>query len=363
MQLFRLNPITRKKVQRFRSIKRGYWSFCLLIGAFVISLFAELLVNNRALVVKYDGSYHFPTYTGFKSGKSFGMETNRDGQAYDFEVDYRELKAHFQAEGGGNWAWMPLVPFDPVENDFQKGVDNPAPPDFQRGHFLGTDKTGRDVLARLLYGFRIAMVFALIFMLLVYGIGVVVGCVMGYFGGKVDLLGQRLVEIWSNIPFLYMVIILVSIMPAGLPTWIRVGGLLLIMVAFSWTGMTYYMRTAVYREKARDYVAAAQLLGAGTPRIIFSHLLPNTISTLVTFMPFTMAMAIASLTALDFLGFGLPPPTPSWGEMLAQGTENLHAHWIVSSAFVAMVLVLTLVTFIGEGVRESFDPKKYTVYK
>ena len=363
MRIFHFNPLTLKKLQRFRSIKRGYWSFCLLMGAFLASLFAELLVNNRALVVKYNGSFYFPTYSGFKSGKSFGMEKNRDGQAYDFEVDYRELKAHFKVQGKGNWVLLPPVPYDPVENDFREGLDHPSPPDSGGGHYLGTDKTGRDVLARLLYGFRIAMVFAMVFMLMVYGIGVVVGCAMGYFGGKVDLLGQRLVEIWSNIPFLYMVIILISILPAGLPTWVRVAGLLFIMVAFSWTGMTYYMRTAVYREKARDYVAAAQLLGASTTRIIFSHLLPNTISTMVTFMPFTMAMAISSLTALDFLGFGLPPPTPSWGELLAQGTDNLHASWIVSSAFVAMVVVLTLVTFIGEAVREAFDPKKYTVYK
>jgi microcin C transport system permease protein len=189
---------------------------------------------------------------------------------------------------------------------------------------------------------------------------------MGYFGGWVDLAGQRAVEVWQNIPFLYMVIIVVaavSDLPFTLPAWFKILVLLAIMVVFSWTSMTYYMRTAVYREKARDYVAAAQLLGASTPRILFNHLLPNTISTMVTFMPFTVATAIISITALDYLNFGLPKPTPSWGELLQQGVANLHAPWIVLSAFAAMVLVLTLVTFIGEGVREAFDPKKFTTYE
>tara|TARA_B100002019_G_C21043380_1_gene485554 strand:- start:81 stop:713 length:633 start_codon:yes stop_codon:yes gene_type:complete len=210
------------------------------------------------------------------------------------------------------------------------------------------------------------MLFALVFALMVYLIGVVVGCVMGYFGGWTDLLGQRAVEVWQNIPFLYMVIIIVaavSDLPFNLPIWFRISILLSIMVLFSWTSMTYYMRTSVFREKARDYVAAAQLLGAGPSRIIFNHLLPNTISTLVTFLPFTVAMAITSITALDYLNFGLPKPTPSWGELLQQGVANLQAPWIVLSAFVAMVTVLTLVTFIGEAIREAFDPKKFTTYE
>jgi microcin C transport system permease protein len=184
---------------------------------------------------------------------------------------------------------------------------------------------------------------------------------MGYFGGWIDLIGQRLIEIWSLVPFLFVVIIVSSILSAigGL----NLGWLLVIVVLFSWTGITYYMRTNTYKEKAREYVLAARVLGAGTPRILFHHVLPNVLSTIVTFAPFTVAASISALTALDFLGYGLPPPTPSWGELLRQGTSNLSSPWIVASSFSALVIVLVLVTFIGEAVREAFDPKKFTVYQ
>ena len=252
---------------------------------------------------------------------------------------------------------MPPVPYNPYENSFDTGAYPPTPPSFAERHYFGTDTTGRDVLARLFYGFRIAMIFSILFVALVYFLGCAIGCAMGYFGGAFDLIAQRLIEIWSNIPFLYVVIIVASIFTPNL------GLLLAIVVLFSWTGMTYYMRTATYREKSRDYTAAAQVMGAGSGRIIFRHILPNTISTLVTFVPFTLVGALTSLTALDFLGFGLPPPTPSWGELLHQGTSNLDAPWIVTAVFLAMVGVLTLVTFIGEAIREAFDPKKFTYYE
>jgi microcin C transport system permease protein len=188
-------------------------------------------------------------------------------------------------------------------------------------------------------------------------VGIALGCVMGYFGGVFDLLVQRLIEIWSNMPFLLVVIIVASVMRPTIPV------LIAIFVAFSWMSMTYYMRTASYKEKAREYVAAAQTLGAGPGRIIFHHILPNALSTIVTFIPFTVAGAVEILTSLDFLGFGIPPPTPSWGELLRQGTQNLNAPWIVASAFGALVTVLILVTFVGEAVREAFDPKKFTLYR
>ena len=362
--MIRFNPLTQKKLRRFRSIKRGWWSFILLVGAFLLSLVAELWVNSKALIVSYEGKWYFPTYASFYSGESLGMTKDSSGAAYSHEANYRELKVFYQNQNQGNWVLMPLVPWNPLENDFSGGnVAKPMPPDFKNKHYLGTDSTGRDILARLVYGYRIAMVFAIGFVIMVYAIGILIGGAMGYFGGYTDLLGQRLVEIWSNIPFLYMVIILVSILPPWVKEEVRIFLLLLIMVLFSWTTMTYYMRSSVYKEKARDYVAAAQLLGAGPWRILFNHLLPNTISTLVTFAPFTMAMAITSITALDFLGFGLPPPVPSLGELLKQGVKQLQAPWIVSSAFTAMVLCLTLVTFIGEAVREAFDPKKFTTYQ
>jgi microcin C transport system permease protein len=348
--MFRLDPITRRQLQRFRSLKRGYGSFLILCGLLLMSVFAELLVSSRALIVKYHGSYYFPTYTAFHPGTDFG-------ENYSYETNYRKLKERFGTETHGDWVLLPPVPYNPYENSFEEGVYPPTPPSFSQRHFLGTDTTGRDVLARLFYGFRIAMIFSLLFLVLVYVAGIAIGCAMGYFGGAFDLLMQRVVEIWSNIPFLYIVIIIASILTPNL------GLLLGIVVLFSWTDMTYYMRTATYKEKARDYVAAAQVLGAGSGRIIFRHIMPNILSMIVTFVPFTVSSALTLLTALDFLGFGLPPPTPSWGELLHQGTANLDAPWIVSSAFFALVIILSLVTFVGEAIREAFDPKKFSIYQ
>jgi microcin C transport system permease protein len=355
----RLNPLTERKLKRFKEIKRGYYSFLVLLFLATLSLFAELFASNRALIVRYQDSLYFPTYGAVQLGKVYGI----DGTLTNTPVNYRDLQARFAAEGTGNWVLMPLVPFSPNENNLFEGVLKPRPPDRDALHYLGTDSTGRDILSRLIYGFRIAIFFSLAFMALVYLIGTTIGMLMGYFGGWFDLLVQRLIEIWSLVPFIYMVIIIFSVIPTTFSIPTRVFILLSIMVLFFWVGMTYYMRTATYREKARDYAAAAVVIGASTPRIIFHHILPNAISTIVTFMPFTMASAITAITALDFLGFGLPPPTPSIGEILKQGTARLDAPWIVSSAFVALVFILTLVTFIGEAVREAFDPKKFTTYK
>ena len=356
----RLNPLTAKKLRRFRQIRRGYYSLIALGVLVGLSLFAELFINNRAIAVRYDGDWSFPTYSRIRLGAEFGLTDDRA----QTPVNYRELQKHFEAEGSGDRVLLPLIPFGAFENNSHEGVFKPAPPSWESRHLLGTDSTGRDILARLVYGFRIAIFFALAFMTLTYLIGITIGCLMGYFGGIFDLVFQRLIEIWSNIPFLYMVIIVFSVIPASFAISTRILILLTIMVLFSWTGMTYYMRTATYREKSRDYAAAAIVLGAGTPRIIFNHILPNTVSTIVTFMPFSVVAGITAITALDFLGWGLPPPTPSIGELLKQGTASLTtAPWIVSSAFAALVFVLTLVTFIGEAVREAFDPKKYTTYR
>jgi microcin C transport system permease protein len=355
----RLNPLTVKKLRRFKEIKRGYYSFLILLFLGVLSLFSELIANNRAIMVSYEGDLHFPTYGDVLLGHTFGLT----GDQANIPVNYRELREHFKEQDAGNWVLMPAIPFAPNENNRFEGVLKPRPPDSSSQHYLGTDSTGRDILSRLVYGFRIAVYFSLAFMSLVYLIGITVGCLMGYFGGWFDLFVQRLIEIWSLVPFIYMVIIVFSIIPTSFTIPTRIAILLSIMVLFSWTGMTYYMRTATYREKARDYAAAAQVIGAGPVRIIFHHILPNAISTIVTFMPFTMAAAINAITALDFLGFGLPPPTPSIGEILKQGTARLDAPWIVTSAFIALVFILTLVTFIGEAVREAFDPKKFTTYR
>ncbi len=354
----RLNPLTLRKLKRFREIRRGYYSALLLLVLTLLSLFAELLVNDRAVFVSYRDHWYFPTYAGVKLGADFGLT----GEAAMIPVDYRQLARAFA--GTDNWLVMPPVPWGPYENDSAGGVLRAEPPDFARRHFLGTDSTGRDVLSRLVYGFRTAILFALAFTALTYLIGVSIGCAMGYLGGVFDLLFQRVIEIWSNIPFLYMVIIVFSVIPGSFAISTRIGILLFIMVLFSWTGLTYYMRTETYREKARDYVAAALVLGAGTGRVIFRHILPNTIATMITFVPFTVVSAITAITALDFLGWGLPPPTPSIGELLKQGTASLTtAPWIVTSAFATLVLILALVTFIGEAVREAFDPRQFTLYR
>jgi len=355
--VLRLNPQTRKKLRRFRSIRRGYYSFLLLAGLGVLLVIGELLINSRALIVSYEGQLYFPTYTTFYPGTDFGLD-------YDYETNYRELKARFAQSGGDNWVLLPLVPYNPYENHAPGGIFRPLPPDASQQHYLGTDTTSRDILARLFYGTRIALVFALVFTACVYLIGITIGCAMGYFGGVFDLIFQRIIEIWSNVPFLYMVIIIFSVIPSTVSVSTRIGILLLVMVLFSWTGMTYYMRTETYKEKSRDYIASARIIGATNSRIIFRHIMPNVLSTLVTFMPFTIVAAISAITALDFLGFGLPAPTPSLGELLKQGTANLRtAPWIVISAFGTLVALLTLVTFIGEAIRESFDPKTFSVYR
>ncbi len=351
----RLDPITRKKLRRFRSLRRGYWSFLVLAGLVVFACVAELFVSQRALVVRHEGRWFFPTYGGILPGRTFGLD-------YDWETDYRDLRTRLGADPAaaarGDFVLLPFVPYGPIENCYPDQFFKPRAPDLARRHFLGTDTQNRDILARLVYGFRHALIFAAWFVAGVYGLGVLLGCAMGYYGGVFDLLVQRVIEIWSNIPFLYLVIIVAALVKPGL------GWLVAINVAFGWMHLTYYMRTETYKEKARDYAAAARVLGAGDARIILRHILPNTAATLVTFIPFTVAGAIGSLTALDFLGFGLPVPTPSWGELLSQGTKNLTlAPWIVLSAFSAMTLVLILVTFVGEAVREAFDPKKFTLYR
>jgi len=232
-----------------------------------------------------------------------------------------------------------------------------SPPSLAGKHYLGTDTSGRDVLARLVYGFRIAVFFSFALLAVTYTIGVTMGSAMGYWGGKFDLLVQRVIEIWSNMPLLYVIIIISSLV---VPNFLI---LLIIMVVFGWASRTWIMRTVTYKEKEREYVLAARSLGASDARIIFSHIIPNTVSIIVTFAPFSVAEGIIALTSLDYLGFGLPSPTPSWGELLHQGWANLSAWWIVCSVVAAMIVTLTLVTFIGEAVREAFDPRMHTVYE
>ena len=345
-----LNPLTIKKLQRFKSIRRGYYSFIIFTTLVLLSCFAELLVNNRAVLVKYQGDWYLPTYGSVIPGTTFGFD-------YQYETNYRELQKRLQEEGNGDFVIMPPVPFNAFENDLREGEYPPFPPSIEDRHYLGTDTIGRDVLARLVYGFRTAIFFSLILLVVSYLIGVSIGAAMGYFGGLFDLLFQRIIVIWSNIPFLYVIMIISSIM---IPNFFT---LIAIILVFGWIQMTWYMRTVTYKEKAREYVMAAKALGASNSRVIFNHILPNTVSIIITFIPFSIASGIIALTSLDYLGFGLPAPTPSWGELLAQGSNNLESIWIVSSVIVAMTIILVMVTFIGEAVREAFDPKKHTTYE
>lgn len=356
----RLSPQTLKQWRRFRSIKRGYYSLLAMAVLLTATLFAELWVNNRALVVKFDGEYYFPTYGAYLPGDTFGL-------GYQYETNYRELAAELavqerEATSAGReppdrWVLMPPVPYNAFETDFRDDAFPPYPPSITTLHYLGTDTTGRDIVARLVYGFRLAMAFALILLTCNYVIGITLGGAMGYLGRAFDLVFQRLIEIWSNVPFLYVIMIVASVVVPNF--WTLVAA----MVIFGWMEMTWYMRTSTYREKAREYVAAARALGASTPRILFLHILPNSISIIVTFIPFSVASGVTALTALDYLGFGLPPPTPSWGELLAQGTANLQHPWIVTSVVIAMTAVLLMVAYVGEAIREAFDPKQFTYYE
>jgi len=344
-----ISPLARKQWHRFKSIKRGYYAALALAGLLVMSCAAEMLVNNRALIVSYQGKLYFPTYGAFLPGSTFGL-------GYDYETNYRELRSRF-ADSDDGWVLMPPVPYNAFENDLRELTYPPYPPSFATRHFLGTDTTGRDIVARLVYGFRIAIGFSLMLLLCNYLIGIAVGCAMGFWGGAFDLFFQRVIEVWSNVPFLYVIMIVASIM---VPTFWT---LTFVMVLFGWMSMTWYMRTSTYKEKTRDYVMAARALGASSTRIVARHILPNTVSVIVTFIPFSIASGITALTALDYLGFGLLPPTPSWGDLLSQGTDNLDSPWIVTSVVTAMIVILLMVTYIGEAIREAFDPKRFTFYE
>lgn len=243
------------------------------------------------------------------------------------------------------------------DKQFRQIMYAPTAPSWKSRHFLGTDSSGADVMAIMFGGFQMLFVAAVFYILFVYIVGFSAGCLMGYLGGWADLAGQRLLEIWSALPFLYIVILIRSQIDPNVVLVVAV------LAAFSWMGLFAYMRTGAYREKARDYVAAARVMGAGPGRIIFVHILPNVLSTIVTLLPFSVNALVFSLTALDYLGFGLPPGEPSWGVMLKDGTANLHTPWILSSAFAALAATLILVTFVGEAIREAYDPRKYTYYR
>jgi len=346
----------RKRLAKFRRLKRGYVSFLIVTTAYAMSFFLPLLANNIALAVKYNGGYYFP-FAQYRSAPEFGQNAFGD-------PDYRALKAQFAAAAEGNWVLMPPLPFGPNESLLDLPGSPPHAPSAQ--HPFGTDDRGRDALVRLAYGFNISMTFAILVAIIGYTMGIGIGAALGYFGGRLDILGQRGIEIWSSLPFLYTIMIISSVVvPIYVPgryqllqpsLWLLVA----ILAAFDWMGITYYIRGEFYREKAKDYVGAAIATGVSERDIMFRHILPNALTPVVSFAPFTIVANIASLVALDFLGFGLPAPTPSWGEIIGQGMENLTKWWLVFYPLGVLFLTLLLVVFIGEAVREAFDPKEYS---
>jgi microcin C transport system permease protein len=344
--------ILRRRLRKFRRIKRGYWSFLLLACIYVVSFFLPYLANNTALAVRYEGEYYFPMVRFY--------EASAFGQNLVGEPDYRKLREQF----AGNWVLMPPYPYGPYESLLELPGFPPHPP--TSDHLFGTDNRGREVLVRLAYGFNISLTFAILVTLVSYTVGILVGACLGYIGGKVDLLGQRTIEVWASLPFLYTIIFVSSIV---VPVYIQgrmqilqpsFWLLIAILSAFEWMAMTYYVRGEFYREKSKDYVGAAIVTGVSETRIMFGHILPNALTPVISFAPFAIVANISALVALDFLGFGLPAPTPSWGELIGQGMGNLTKSWLVFFPLGALFTTLLLVVFIGEAVREAFDPKEHS---
>ncbi len=353
----------RLRLRRFRRFKRGYYSFLILLTAYFLSFMLPFLMNNRAIMVRYEGNYYFPAFRNYfhdtfglgsesiVQGKVFNQKDEYDRDILS-EAEYRSLKEQFANADAGNFVLLPPIPYSPTENFLDLEGNPPHSP--SEKHWLGTDDSGRDLLVRLAYGFRYSLSFSLLVAGVAYLFGTLVGAFLGYFGSWLDILGQRLVEIWGAIPFLYTVIILTSVFT---PSFVL---LALILSAFGWMGITYYIRGEFYREKAKDYVAAAIATGEGNLTIMIKHILPNALTPIIAFAPFAIVANIVALVSLDFLGFGLQPPTPSWGEMLHQAKNNIKVWHLSVFPLGAMFITLQLIVFIGEAVREAFDPKVFS---
>ncbi len=446
----RLPPEIAKRLRRFRSIRRGYWSLLILLGLLGVASLDQCLVGKRALFVSYEGQWYFPAFTrSILPGSTFGLK----GDEGLSETDYRKLREKSGRPGGASLVIMPLIPYDatldatpfpteklPLKDGLLMAPDgltpyngqacrlyadgqphlrlryrqgkpdgnvqgwqrnrrevysatyragelvqehytgkadvasflaqtkpdklhlihyHPAPP-LTGGHLLGTNSQGADIAAYLFGGFQVNVKAALFFLPVTYGIGLTIGMLMGYFGGKVDLVTQRIIEIISQLPFLFVVMILSDFVPQELRGMFLI---LCLLSAFGWMGMTYIVRTATMKEKTREYVAAARVMGAGPLHILCTHILPNLMGIIVTLVPFSVAAVVLALTSLDYLGFGLPDTYASWGRLLNDGLSKLSSPWVVSAAFTALVFTLLLIIFIGEAVREAFDPRRHSYYE
>jgi microcin C transport system permease protein len=336
----RITPLTRRRIENFKANRRGFWSLWVFLALFGLSLFAEFIANDRPLVVDYAGHLFFPVLVNYP-------ETDFGG-FFPTEADYRDRVVREEIEKKG-WMVWPLIPFSYTTITSAPGPFPAAP---SRVDWLGTDDQGRDVLARLIYGFRVSVLFGLTLTIASSIVGVAAGAVQGYFGGLTDLLFQRFIEIWEGFPTLYLLIILSALVVPGF--WWLLG----LMLLFSWTALVGVVRAEFLRARNFDYVRAARALGVPDPVIIWRHVLPNATVATITFMPFILNGSITTLTSLDFLGFGLPPGSASLGELLAQGKANLQAPWLGITAFVVLALMLSLLIFVGEAVRDAFDPRK-----
>ncbi len=341
MARFKLSPLNRRRLRNFRANRRGYYSLWIFLAIFAMSLCAEIIANDKPLLVVYDGKPYFPVVTSY-------AETTFGGE-FPTEADYRDpYVAGLINEKG--WIIWPPIPYSYQTINYDLPVPAPSPPSTE--NWLGTDDQGRDVMARLIYGFRISVLFGLTLTLASSVIGVVAGAVQGYLGGWVDLLFQRFIEIWSGLPVLYLLIILASVVEPNF--WWLLG----LMLLFSWMALVGVVRAEFLRARNFEYVRAARALGVGNATTMFRHVLPNAMVATLTFVPFILNGSITTLTSLDFLGFGLPPGSPSLGELLAQGKANLHAPWLGITAFMVLAIMLSLLIFIGEAARDAFDPRK-----
>lgn len=335
------SELNRRRWANFKRNRRGFWSLWIFLVLFVLSLFAEIVANDKPVVVSYDGKLYTPAFFTYPE-TTFGGE-------FEAAADYTDPYVQELIEEKGRMIW-PIIRYSHDTIDFALDSSPPTPPSSQ--HWLGTDDQGRDVLARVIYGFRVSVLFGLLLTFFSTIIGVLAGAVQGYFGGLLDLLAQRFIEIWQGLPVLYLLIIMASVIQPGFFS------LLLLMTLFGWTALVGVVRAEFLRARNFEYVRAARALGVSDTVIMFRHTLPNAMVATVTFMPFILSGSVTTLTGLDFLGLGLPPGSPSLGELLKQGRDNLHAPWLGLTAFFVLAVMLSLLVFVGEAVRDALDPRK-----
>ena len=336
-----LSPLNKRRLNNFVKNKRGLYSFWIFFILFLILFFSDFIANDKPLLIKYENEFYYPILQSY-SETTFGGD-------FETEADYRDpfVKNLINSTG---WMIMPIIPYN--YNTIIRDIDSPAPSPPSQKNWLGTDDQARDVLSRLIYGFRISILFGFTLTFFSMIIGVSAGAIQGYFGGKTDLFFQRFMEIWSAIPTLYVLIILASVIQPNF-WW-----LLIILLLFSWMGYVGVVRAEFLRARNFDYIKAAKALGVSNSKIILRHMIPNATIATVTFLPFSLSASVTALSGLDFLGFGLPPGSASLGEMVNQGRNNLQAPWLGLTSFFTLGLMLGLLVFIGEAIRDSLDPRK-----